>query len=70
MKYNCKASKSRDFQKGTPIINSSKALKLILSHLFQTKICKTHLLQFVKISLQHRVTFPLHVLFLEIYVSY
>ena len=58
------------FSKRNPTINSLKALKLKLSHLFQTKICKTHLLQkwerkFVKIFLQRRVTFPLHVLFMD-----
>ena len=40
-------------------------------HLFQTKIGKTNLLQkrnrkFMKIFLQRRATFPLHVLFIEI----
>ena len=56
-------------------MNSLKALKLMLSNLFQTKVCKTLLLQqrkrkFVKIFLQRRVIFPLHVLFIETYVSY
>ena len=51
-------------------IGTLNALKLTLSHLFQTKICKIHLLQkserkFVKIFLQSRVTFPLHVLLIE-----